>query len=122
MAGSKLIVQAKIKASTILEVLISMIIIILVFGIAMMIYSNVTRLSLSTKKIQAQAILQEMMINIEQSKESASQSVVAGDYTIEQSLKSYNDKTNLVDVRLTAYDDNHQEVAELQKVIIRNND
>jgi Tfp pilus assembly protein PilV len=122
MAGSKLTLETKVKASTILEVLISMIIIILVFGIAMMIYSNVTRLSLSVKKIQAQAILQGLMTNIEQSKENTSQSIIAGDYTIEQSVKSYNDKTNLVDVRLTAYDDNHQEVAELQKVMIRSND
>ena len=122
MAGSKLILQAKVKASTILEVLISMIIIILVFGIAMMIYSNVTRLSLSVKKMQAQAVLQEMMINIEHSEENTSQSVVAGDYTIEQSVKSYNDDANLVGVSLTAYDENHQEVAELQKVIIKSDD
>jgi len=122
MAGNKLIVQAKVKASTILEVLISMIIIILVFGVAMMIYSNVTRLSLSVKKIHAQAVLQEMMRNIEQSKENISQSVVSGDFTIEQSVKSYNDNANLVGVSLTAYDDNHQEVAELRKVIIRRND
>jgi Tfp pilus assembly protein PilE len=122
MAGRKLTLQTRVKASTILEVVISMIIIILVFGIAMMIYSNVTRLSLSAKKIQAQAILQGMMRNIEQSKENGSQSVVAGDYTIEQSVKSYNDNTNLLGVSLTAYDDNHQEVAELQKVIIKSDD
>jgi Tfp pilus assembly protein PilE len=122
MAGRKLIVQTKVGASTILEVVISMVIIILVFGIAMMIYSNVTRLSLSAKKIQAQAVLQELMQNFEQSKEITSQSVVSGDYTIEQSVKPYGENTNLIGVSLTAYDDNHQEVAELQKVILRNDD
>jgi Tfp pilus assembly protein PilV len=122
MAGRKLIVQEKVAASTLLEVVISMVIIVLVFGTAMMIYSNVTRLSLSVKKTQAQAILLEMMRNMESSKEITSQSVVAGDFTIEQSVKSYNDNNDLLSVDLTAYDDNHQEVAELQKVIIRNDD
>ena len=52
MAGRKLI-RTKIMASTILEVIVAMVIIVVVFGIAMMIYTNVLRMSLSVKKIQA---------------------------------------------------------------------
>jgi hypothetical protein len=122
MAGRKLTIQAQVEASTILEVVISMVIIVLVFGTAMMIYTNVSRLSLSAKKIRAQAVLIETMQNIEQSKEIASQSVVSGDYIIEQSAKPYTGNASLIEVDLTAYDDNHQEVAELQKVIRRNDD
>ena len=64
MAGRKLI-RTKIMASTILEVIVAMVIIVVVFGIAMMIYTNVLRMSLSVKKIQAQAILKETLYNIE---------------------------------------------------------
>jgi len=38
MAGAKLMYNDKVKASTIIEVIISMVIIVVVFGIAMMIY------------------------------------------------------------------------------------
>jgi hypothetical protein len=48
MAGNKL--NTKLSASNILEVIVSMVIIVIVFGIAMMIYSNVLRFSLSAKK------------------------------------------------------------------------
>lgn len=122
MARRKLTIKTKLTTSTILEVVISMVIIVLVFGTAMMIYSNVTRLSLSARKMQAQAILQGLTRNMEQSKEITSGSIISGDYTIDQSVKPYNGNANLFEVRLTAYDENHQKVAELQKVILKSND
>jgi len=122
MARKRIRLQKKITGSTILEVIISMVIIMLTFGIAMMIYSNVTRLSLSTEKMQAQAILLETMRNLELSKDITSQSIVAGDFSVEQSVKPFNDDNNLISVSLIAYDDNHQEIAVLKKVIIRKDD
>ena len=116
MAGSKL--NNRVGASTIMEVVIAMIIIVVVFGIAMMIFSNVLRLSLSAKKLQAQALLQETMLNAEHTTANTTQSFTSGDFRIEQVVKPYNDDSNLTEVDLTAYDQNNQQVAMLQKVII----
>jgi len=116
MAGSKL--RRTVKASTILEVIISMIIIVFVFGIAMMIFTNVSRLSLSAKKIRAQAILQEALLKAEQSTGNMNQSFKVDDFSIEQDITPYNGESNLTAVHLTAYDQNRQKIAELQKVII----
>jgi Tfp pilus assembly protein PilV len=116
MAGSKL--NGTVKASTILEVIISMVIIVAVFGIAMMIFTNVSRLSLSAKKIRAQAILQETMLKAEQTTGNANQSFTADDFRIEEEITPYNGESNLTAVHLTAYDQNQQKIAELQKVII----
>ena len=69
MAGRKLTLNAKLKASTIMEVLIAMITIIVVFGIAMAVYSNILRSSLSVKKIQAQSVLAETLLNKEHTTE-----------------------------------------------------
>jgi Tfp pilus assembly protein PilV len=73
MAGSKLIIQHKLKASTIIEVLISMVIIMVVFGMAMMIYANVIRSSLSVKKVRAEAILNEILTNDEKANNNSTQ-------------------------------------------------
>ena len=116
MAGSKL--NTRIKASTILEVIISMIVIVIVFGIAMMIYTNVLRLSLSTKKLKAQALLQETMLKAEQTTANTTQSLTIDDFRIEQEAGSYNKESNLTLIHLTAYDQNQQKIAELQKVIV----
>jgi Tfp pilus assembly protein PilE len=116
MAGSKL--NGRVKASTVLEVIISMIIIVVVFGIAMMIYTNVLRLSLSAKKIRAQALLQETMLNAERNTGNTNQSLTVDDFRIEQEVTPYNSESNLTAIHLTVYDQNQQKVAELQKVII----
>jgi Tfp pilus assembly protein PilE len=122
MDRNKLNIQGKVKASTILEVVVSMVIIILVFGIAMMIYSNVLRLSLSVKKIKAQAILQEILLREEQVAEHSTQSITVDDLRIEQEVKPYNEDSHLTEIHLTAYDANNQKITELQKVMSNNND
>jgi Tfp pilus assembly protein PilE len=116
MAGSKL--SGRVQASTILEVVISMIVIVIVFGIAMMIYTNVLRLSLSAKKMRAQALLQETMLKAEQTSGNTNQSFTVDDFRIEQEAGPYNNETSLTAIHLTAYDQNQQKIAELQKVII----
>jgi Tfp pilus assembly protein PilE len=115
MAGSKL--KERLPASSILEVIVSMVIIVIVFGIAMMIYTNVLRLSLSAKKLKAQALLQETMLKAEHNTENITQSITINDFRIEQEVKPYPDNAGLTEIHLTAFDANQQKIAELQKVI-----
>ena len=120
MAGSKL--KGRVQASTILEVVISMVIIVVVFGIAMMIYTNVLRMSLSVKKLKARALLNEMAMNAEHSPADATTVVIADDFRIEQETKPYNGNAALIEIHLTAYDSNKQKIAELQQIITNNNE
>lgn len=115
MAGSKL--NAKLDASTIMEVVVSMVIIVIVFGIAMMIYTNVLRVSVSAKKLRAQSLLREALFNAERDTANTSQTFNVDDFRIEQEIKPYEQNKNLIDIHLTAYDQNQQKTAELEKVI-----
>lgn len=122
MAGSKLTGQPKLKGSTILEVVISMVVIMVVFGIAMMIFANVMRTSLSAKKIRAEAVLNDALLKCESSNGITSQTFTDGDLRLEQAVKSFNDAKNLVEIDLTVYDSNQEKIMELQKVIINKNE
>ena len=117
MAGIKL--AAKARASTLLEVIISMIVIVVVFDIAMMIFTNVIRFTTSAKQIRAKAALQDLLVKEEQSKAIVSQSLTLGDLTVEEAVTAYNNQQNLQLIRLTAFDQNRQEVAALQKVLLK---
>lgn len=118
MAGRKLIVKSQVKASTVLEVIISMVIIVLVFGTAMMIYGNVTRMSLSAQKLRAQAILAQTMKAVQDTKSTQSvKSLIAG-FTVERTVKPYDGNTQLLEVDLKAYDENNQLQAELNQLIL----
>jgi len=118
MAGNKLKYRA--KASSLLEVIIAMVVIVLVFGIAMMIFSNVVRLSLSAKKIKATAILQETLLKAEHSAEKTNQVFSLDEFKIVQDTKPYSIDTGLTTIHLTAYDPNNQLIDELQKVVRKN--
>ncbi|WP_259071776.1 hypothetical protein HDF24_25520 [Mucilaginibacter sp. X4EP1] len=115
MAGGKL--NTRVRASTIMEVVVSMVIIVVVFGIAMMIYTNVLRVSVSAKKLRAQALLREALFNAERDATKITQTFTVDDFRIEQEVKPSAQDKNLSDIHLTAYDQNQQKIAELEKVI-----
>jgi type II secretory pathway pseudopilin PulG len=117
MAGSKLTDKHSVKGSTILEVIISMIIIIVVFGIAMMIFTNVNRLSLSVKKLKAQAILQQALLQAEQANDHTDQTITVDDLIVKQEITPFENESGLSIITLTAFDPNHEQIARLKKVI-----
>jgi type II secretory pathway pseudopilin PulG len=115
MAGSKL--KHRVNGSTIIEVVVSMVIIVLVFGIAMMIFTNVIRYSVSAKKIRAEAVLQDVLLSAAITDNTDTQHMNIGEFRIEQEFKPYPANSTLTEVHLTAFDDNQQKVAEVFKII-----
>jgi Tfp pilus assembly protein PilV len=118
MVGSKLVIKSKLQASSIIEVLISMVVIMVVFGIAMMIYANVIQSSLSVKKLRAQAILNQTLQADESSANPASTNFTVEDLSIQQTVKPYLAESNLTEIDLSVYDAGGKELIALHKVII----
>jgi len=121
MDRRKMILGKRVNASSVLEVVISMVIIIVVFDIAMMIYTNITRQSLSGQKIKAQAVLGSMLKYIDGSNSNSYQQSVVDGFTIERSVKHYAGNDKLLEVDLKAYDGNHLLLAELNQLLIQEN-
>jgi len=122
MVRSKMKYNSKIAASSIIEVLISMVIIMVVFGIAMIIYVNVMQSSLSVKKLRGQAILEQTLQADETSGNPAATNFTSEDLNIVKTIKGYNAESNLTEIDLTAYDANGKELITLHKVIINKNE
>jgi Tfp pilus assembly protein PilV len=122
MVSGKLKVKSKLPASSIIEVLIAMVVIMVVFGTAMMIYANIMQSSMSVKKLRAQAILNQTLQADESSANPASTTFSADELHIEQTVKSYNNEADLTEIDLSAYDANGKELISLHKVIINQNE
>jgi Tfp pilus assembly protein PilV len=122
MVRGKLILKSKLSGSSIIEVLISMVMIMVVFGIAMMIDANIIQSSLSVKKIRAQAILNQTLETDESSANNTSTTFTIDGISIEQTVKNYNNENNLTEIDLSAYDANGKELTTLRKVIINQNE
>ncbi|WP_157682347.1 hypothetical protein [Mucilaginibacter mallensis] len=115
-------IRPRVKASTIIEVLISMIIIMVVFGIAMIIYANVTKSGLSELEIRAGALLNETLQNDEKDDAVSSRIFNVDILRIEQQVKSYDADGSLLEIDLVAYDVNGEKMAEAHKIIPNRND
>ncbi len=122
MAGEKLKICTKFNASTILEVVVSMVIILLVFSIAMTIFANVTRASISTKEMNARTILNDLLIDVEKNADYTPKEVTIGDLRIQQDFKPRTESPSLVEINLAAVDINQHKVAEVKKIVIKVNE
>jgi Tfp pilus assembly protein PilV len=108
--------KQRIAASSILEVVVSMVIIVMVLGISLMIYSNVVRQSLSARQLKAQFLLQQTLLKVDNG--SLEQTEVVDQWQINREIKPYEADTRLILVHLTAYDEQHNLIAEIRKVMI----
>lgn len=117
MAGRQLKTTGRLTASSILEVVISMVVIVVVFSIAMGIFANVQRLTLSAKKIRAQGVLREVLFKAEQSPDIDKQNLKVDEWNVEQEISVYGDNRSLHQISLVAYDANMEKVAELKEVV-----
>ncbi|MBS7562777.1 hypothetical protein KHS38_00025 [Mucilaginibacter sp. Bleaf8] len=121
MARSK-IRSVKLTASSILEVVVSMVVIVMVLGIAMMIYTNVMRLSLSERRLRAQVRLQQAMLELEHPLSYGAKEDNNEDWTIEKDILPYEGNARLQEVHLVLYDERHEKISEIRKIVINNED
>lgn len=88
-----------------------------VFAIAVGILMNVQRLSLSGKKMRAQAILSEQLLNAEHSISISKRTITVDGINIDQDISAYHNSPNLYEIDLKAYDENKELIAEIRKVV-----
>jgi hypothetical protein len=118
MAGSKVIIRKKLRASSLTEAVVAMVIMMLVFGIAMMIYTNIIRLSLSVKKLRAQAVAEDVLLRAVNTGAEEGRSEQIDEYRIEQTARPFGTEKALVVIQVRVFDDNQQQLAQLQQIII----
>ena len=107
------------QASTLIEVVIAMVTIVVVFGITMMIYGNVIRSSVSLKKLRAQAVVNGLMLKLTAgTPELQTTDITLDGLHIIQTVKPYNDEKGLNEVDISAYDGNQQLLITSKQVII----
>lgn len=122
MAGEKLILKARVDGSTVLEVLIAMIVIMIVFGLAMIIYSNVERSSVSVRQLAARSLLQDLAQRAAANPAAVSDSsFMAGEMEIRRTVKAYPGEPQLSELDLEALDPQQHVLATLKQVIIHEN-
>jgi hypothetical protein len=118
MAGDKITKKSMLEAATITEVVIALVIIVVVFGMAMMIFANVTQQAISTKKIRATAVLRNILLKANQSLQLPREPFNQDGFKIIPIIKPVENEPGLSELYLTAYDENQQEITKIAEIMI----
>jgi type II secretory pathway pseudopilin PulG len=122
MAGNKITQKGMLSGASIIEAVVAMVIIVVVFGIAMVIFANVTQRSLSTRKIRAAAALQNALQTAEQSGQFPDEPFRMDDISVTPELKPVENEPGLSELYLTAYDENQHILAEAREIMTNNHE
>jgi hypothetical protein len=110
--------KKKLKASTLIESLIAMLVIMLCFSIAVMIYLNVVRSDKLYQKNTANFILNEIAIQTKKEKKFIDESLKEGQFLIQKNVEKYQDTANLYRLHILAFNTRNEIIGEYNELII----
>lgn len=108
----------KVKASTLIEVMVALIIVMISFGIAMAIYVNVTHSDNQTQKLKAQLLLNETAIKTTNENSFIDEKTEMDGISVIKTVSSYEGTPGLHLLFLEAFDVNAKKIAERKELVI----
>jgi len=113
----KSFLHIKAKAATLLESLVAMVVVLLSFGIALMIYVNIANSNNSQLKLNAYLTLSEVLTETIQDEAYTDEETEKGILTIVKTVQPYGRSTSLIEIHLEAKDINGKLLSVLDKIV-----
>lgn len=107
----------KFEASTVLEVIVAMVVILVVLGLALTIYSNVMRQSTPARQIRARMLIKKALLTAQLNQEGVDEQTYSG-WVVKSEWKSYKGNDRLIEIQVTVSDENGLKVAGSRQVVI----
>ena len=107
----------KINASTLVESLIAMVVVVISFGIATTIYVNVLSSGEEFQRLKAVAILQKIAMETKQNRLYLDDNIVVDQFIVEKKVISYNGQKHLFQLKLKAYVQKEKQLDEYNELI-----
>ena len=108
----------KLKAYTLVETIIAMVIIMLVFSIAMMIFVNVMKTERVVRQAEVFFKINEVLNQTKLKKEYVDLTYSFDDYEIQQTIIPYNESNKIKQLTVTAFDSNGKQIAQKIELVI----
>ena len=111
------VLHAKARAATLLESLVAMVVVLLSFGIALMIYVNVANSNNSQQRLNAYFILNQVLAETVEYSAFANEEFKKGSLTIIRAVLPYGRSKSLIEIHLEARDLNGKILSVLNKIV-----
>ena len=110
--------KLKLKAATLMEALIAMVIIVVSFGVAVMIYSNVLDSDKQYQQLKATLLLNQESILTKREKLFLDGEKIYGEWTIKKVISHYQGIENLYNLEFAVVDKQGKLIAKRNELII----
>ncbi len=110
--------NTKIKGFTLIEVLVSLTLIMLSFGIGLMIYINVIKSDHNYLKLEALAAIKQVSNETKIKKQFIDEEYSFENVDINKTITKYNGSQNLYIISIEAFDKNGKKINELKEMVI----
>lgn len=110
----------KLKAGTLIESLIAMVIILICMGIATIIYANVLNSDKHRQELKAMLILNEELAETKKERTFLNQEKEMGEWRLKKSVQFYEQTENVFKLSLSVVDIAGEKIAELNELILAN--
>lgn len=110
-------VRGKLKAYTIIEAMIAMILVVISFGIGMSIYANVLQSDRLVSQAAAHQLLQDQLVQTKTEQRYFDEVLIVQGLTVEKSIQPHDDIPELYLLYLRCFDPRKQLLAEAKELI-----
>lgn len=107
----------KIKAATLIESLIAMVIVMLCFGIAITVYVNVISSGNQAQKLRSRLLLKKIAVETKQSRVFLDEKITLDEVVVQKKITPYNGMKNLVQMNLKAYSNTEKLLSEYNELV-----
>jgi competence protein ComGF len=107
-----------LKASTLLEVITAMVMIMVIFTVATSMFIRVTGAGSTIEKINAQLILNHKAIEVKLSQNFKDDESKEGELNVKQHIKPHGSSTSLLLLHLEAFNNDNKKLADLKELVL----
>jgi|CXWL01.1.fsa_nt_gi hypothetical protein len=111
------ILNKKIKAATLIESLIAMVIVMLCFGISTTVYINVISSGNQIQKLKSELILKKVAMETKKEHLFLDEEITLDEITVRKKITPYNGLKNLSQINLQAYNSNEKLLSEYNELV-----
>ncbi|MBE9585984.1 hypothetical protein IM792_16135 [Mucilaginibacter sp. JRF] len=117
MAGKKIKLNTRVSGSSLMEVLVAMILLLIVFGIAMMIFANIARTSVNTLELQARSFAEKELEHVKIERSFTPEQTETDSMTINREVSFLPKQPGMVEVNIRVTDRQQKQLAEIKEQI-----
>jgi hypothetical protein len=110
--------HCKIKASSLIEVVVAMVIMVITFGVGMMIYHNILRSGINLQKVKAEHLLYKVTEKTIESKSFFDEDFIEGALLVRKKVGSYQNNASLLLLELQVFTKEEKLLAESNVLIL----